>query len=449
MTFGSLFSGVGGIDLGMERAGWRCAWQVEAKAFRRAVLATHWPGVKRYDDIQTVGGKELAPVDCITAGVPCQDVSIAGRRAGLKGARTKLFFDFARILEEIRPAWFVFENVPGLLSSNQGRDFAVVQYVLMGKCGYGVSWRILNSQFFGVAQRRRRLFIVGRFGKPCPAEVLFEPPGGGWDIEAGGEEGPKIAATITGGTGRIGSRGGEEGPILLPQPSRKRSDLRGGMRDGQENFIVRQAISAHYAKHGAGGAGDGEWNNLVTAPLTAGSHPNSSAPGRRREDDYNLVIPPLRGSGAGTARSGGPKLHAEDEFCIPHPVRSDPGDQPGKQIESPTGRPGPDAGEGRPAARGDTAYSLRRDPGTFQAQNANLVVAKPILTQEGKQSHAPENNYVSAPVDADRVRSFAGLPEGLDSPRYEALGDAVTVAVAEWIGRRILKTAPRGQSWRV
>lgn len=121
-------------------------------------------------------------VDCICAGVPCQDVSVAGKRQGLRGERTGLFYEFARILREIRPTWFVFENVPGLLSSNEGRDFAEIQRVLMVECGYGICWRILNSQFFGVAQRRRRVFIVGYLGKPCPAQILFESEGGSGKI---------------------------------------------------------------------------------------------------------------------------------------------------------------------------------------------------------------------------------------------------------------------------
>lgn len=161
--------------MGFEQAGWKTLWQVENNPFCRAVLATRFPDAERsVTDVRNAGSKNLAAVDCITAGVPCQDVSVAGKRAGLKGERTGLFFEFARILQELRPAWFVFENVPGLLSSNRGRDFAEVLRVLMVECGYGVCWRVLDSQFFGVAQRRRRVFIVGRFGEPCPAEVLFE-----------------------------------------------------------------------------------------------------------------------------------------------------------------------------------------------------------------------------------------------------------------------------------
>src|SRR5579864_8857701 len=174
MKVGSLFSGIEGFGLGFEKAGWEIAWQVEQEPFCNAVLKTHWPAVQRFTDIRRVGRDVLSPVDCITAGVPCQDVSVAGRRAGLKGERTGLFYEFARILQELRPTWFVFENVPGLFSSNKGRDFAEVLRILMVECGYGVSWRVLDSRYFNVAQRRERVFIVGCFGKPCPAQILFE-----------------------------------------------------------------------------------------------------------------------------------------------------------------------------------------------------------------------------------------------------------------------------------
>jgi len=202
VKLGSLFAGVGGFDKGFEDAGFETVWQVEKEPFCIAVLKTRFPNAERYYEIKDCGGMDgtkkhkLKYVDIITGGAPCQDVSVAGKRAGLAGERTGLFYEFARILKEVRPAWFVFENVPGLLSSNRGRDFAEVLRVLMVECGYGVCWRVLDSQFFGVAQRRRRVFIAGRFGKPCPAEVLFEPEG---DVKAAPQK--SIFGCIAGGYG--------------------------------------------------------------------------------------------------------------------------------------------------------------------------------------------------------------------------------------------------------
>src|SRR5690625_1118978 len=122
MTFGSLFAGIGGFDLGLEQSGMDCKWQVEIEPFPRRVLERHWPGLHRPEDVRDVGGNNLESVDLICGGFPCQDLSVAGRRAGLAGERSGLFFEFMRIVDELAPCWVLIENVPGLLSSAGGRD---------------------------------------------------------------------------------------------------------------------------------------------------------------------------------------------------------------------------------------------------------------------------------------------------------------------------------------
>jgi DNA (cytosine-5)-methyltransferase 1 len=174
MKFGSLFSGIGGFDLGFERAGMQCVWQSEIYPPARRLLKRHYPNVQLKGDIQF---ERFEAVDLICRGFPCQDVSTAGRRAGLVGERSGLWFAFLDVLQRNKPEWVVIENVPGLLSSNAGRDFATILYGL-GECGYRVAWRVLNSQYFGVPQRRRRVFIVGHLGDGRAAEVLFERESG-------------------------------------------------------------------------------------------------------------------------------------------------------------------------------------------------------------------------------------------------------------------------------
>lgn len=193
MRFGSLFSGIGGFDLGFERAGMECAWQCEIDPKAQDVLRKHW-GVKIYDDVRTIT-KDAEPVDLICGGFPCQDVSIAGKRKGLAGERSGLWFEFARIIDELEPKWVVIENVPGLLSSNRGQDFAVIVQWLANR-GYGVSWRILDAQYFGVPQRRRRVFIVGSLGNGDSAKVLFESEGLSGDTPQGRKAGEGIAGTL-------------------------------------------------------------------------------------------------------------------------------------------------------------------------------------------------------------------------------------------------------------
>lgn len=195
MFVGSLFSGVGGFDLGFERAGMTVRWQVEIDKHCQSILRRHWPDAELYDDVTEVRGDGLPAVDVICGGFPCQDLSVAGRRKGLAGERSGLWFEFHRILAEARPEWVVIENVPGLLSSSRGRDFAVILSGL-GKLGYLSAWRILDAQYFGVAQRRRRVFLVGHLGDGRAAEVLFEREGGGGGTTAGKEEGAELARDV-------------------------------------------------------------------------------------------------------------------------------------------------------------------------------------------------------------------------------------------------------------
>jgi DNA (cytosine-5)-methyltransferase 1 len=159
LTVGSTFTGVGGADIGFEQAGFTISWQCELDAWKRTILASHWPDVQIFDDITTM--LDPPPVDILIGGFPCQDLSVAGQRKGFTGERSILAFEFLRLAESIRPRWLVLENVPGLLSSSGGADFArLIDEVVA--CGYGVAWRILDARFFSVPQRRRRVFIVAR-----------------------------------------------------------------------------------------------------------------------------------------------------------------------------------------------------------------------------------------------------------------------------------------------
>jgi DNA-cytosine methyltransferase len=159
LTVGSTFTGIGGADLGFEWAGFRVAWQCEFDPWKQSVLRAHWPDVPLYDDITTL--HDPPTVDVMLGGFPCQDLSVAGKRKGFDGERSVLAFEFLRVAESIAPRWIVLENVPGLLSSNRGRDFARLVDEMVG-CGYGVGWRILDARYFGVPQRRRRIFLVAR-----------------------------------------------------------------------------------------------------------------------------------------------------------------------------------------------------------------------------------------------------------------------------------------------
>jgi len=159
LTFGSLFSGIGGFDLGFERAGMECKWQVEIDEACNKVLEKHWPNIARYKDVREVGKSNLEPVDVICGGFPCQDVSLAGLRKGLEGKRSTLWTEFYRIVCEIQPRWVVIENVSGLLSSDNGEFFRIILWGL-ASVGYDAEWRIIKASDFGANHKRERIIIV-------------------------------------------------------------------------------------------------------------------------------------------------------------------------------------------------------------------------------------------------------------------------------------------------
>lgn len=173
-TIGSLFAGIGGFDVGFENAGYRTAWQVELNPINRAVLTDRFPHARQFEDVRECGAHNLSAVDVITAGFPCQDISVAGSRPrGLQGERSGLFWEVIRILKETQPRWVVLENVVNLLAVNDSRDFETVIRAL-ADCGYVGFWRVLNAQYFGVPQQRRRIFLVAGYRQMPPIQLLAD-----------------------------------------------------------------------------------------------------------------------------------------------------------------------------------------------------------------------------------------------------------------------------------
>lgn len=167
MTVGSLFSGIGGLDLGLERAGMEIRWQVEIDKFCRKVLEKHWPDVRRYGDIRELTGDELERVDLICGGFPCQPVSLAGKRCGQEDERW-LWPEMARIIRMVRPRYVLVENVPGLLVRGMGDILGD-----LASLGYDAEWQVLPAAAFGAPHIRERVFIVAYSdsqrcnGRPC------------------------------------------------------------------------------------------------------------------------------------------------------------------------------------------------------------------------------------------------------------------------------------------
>lgn len=204
LTLGSLFSGSGGFELGALMSGITPVWASEIEPFCIMVTSRRLPDVKHYGDITKIDGGKIEPVNIITFGSPCQDLSVAGKRNGLDGSRSCLFHEAVRVIKEMRgatngnnPRFILWENVPGAFTSNKGEDFKrVIEEIIsirqnidvpqpsgwahagqvMGN-DYSVAWRTLDAQFWGVPQRRRRIFLVADLDGPCAPKVLFESEG--------------------------------------------------------------------------------------------------------------------------------------------------------------------------------------------------------------------------------------------------------------------------------
>lgn len=172
-TFGSIFSGAGGFDIGLELANWECMWQVEWDKDCQKVLQKNWPETLKYSDVTDVDGADLIPVDAISFGSPCQDLSLAGTRKGFGGDRSSMFFEATRVIQEMRnatgnqfPQWIIWENVVGALSSRGGDDFEAVLTEMVKLGANHVEWGVLNAEHYGVPQHRRRIFVVARLHTP-------------------------------------------------------------------------------------------------------------------------------------------------------------------------------------------------------------------------------------------------------------------------------------------
>ena len=174
MIYGSVCSGIEAASVAWHPLGWKASFVSEIDNFPRAVLAHHYPEVPLHGDFTTIQACDYQPINLLVGGTPCQSFSVAGLRGGLADDRGNLALEYLRLADRLRPRWLVWENVPGVLSSNGGRDFGSILGGL-GELGYGFAYRVLDAQYFGLAQGRKRVFLVGHLGDwRRAAAVLFE-----------------------------------------------------------------------------------------------------------------------------------------------------------------------------------------------------------------------------------------------------------------------------------
>jgi DNA (cytosine-5)-methyltransferase 1 len=420
----SLFSGIGGFDLGFERAGMTIVGMCEIDRHAQSVLRRRFPSATLHTDVRKVS-YERGAVDVICGGFPCQDLSVAGKRRGLAGDRSGLWHEFARIIDEAEPAWVVIENVPGLFSSNAGRDFAVIVDWLAQR-GYGVGWRVLDAQGFGLAQRRKRVFIVASFGTKRGCTVLLEPESVRWDTTTrrGERQGDTraVAKCLTAHSGRADWETRNMTPTVYAIDSQssnswKSQNPNSGIHEEQiartidttgtnptanqgGNVIVPFAIQGNIVDRQRGSAnGIGISQSNISYTLTAVD---------RHAVATTDISPTLRAEAKQSLMSGDGNINAP--LAIGTLWESSHGYDPARVMPNQ-----------------DIVPTLSAKMGTGE-NNVPLIGVRRLT-----------------PTECERLQGFPdGWTEGQsDAQRYKQLGNAVAVPVAEWIGHRILTAVLR------
>lgn len=431
LTLVSLFDGVGGFPLAFSRAGVRTVATVEIDKGAADLTAIHFPRVAQFDDVTKVSGDELRAVGfvpergIVTAGWPCQDNSVAGRRAGLDGARSGLWWHVVRLLDETRPRWFVGENVPGLLSVNDGRDFGAVLGSL-AELGYGFAYRVLDAKYFGVPQQRRRVFIVGHLGAPwgASAQVLLEPESGGGDSPQSGKAWPDIAGTLTAGTN---STGGTRPP--------------GTQVDTANTLVVAPALTARYAK----GTDSDATDALLVAALTANGVGTCGADDNQAQARHLIATVAgqhthaLTAEGADASEDGTGRGTPIIAYTPDHAATLTSGRSATKGVNAPGRRQEDDTNL--------VALDLRnaaRDLG--ETQGLGVRPGGPSYTLSAATQRATPGVHVETivrrltPMECERLQGYPDRwTDGQsDAQRYREMGNSLAVPVVEWIAHRLV-----------
>jgi DNA (cytosine-5)-methyltransferase 1 len=384
MQYLSVCSGIEAASVAWHGLGWNAAGFSEIEPFPCSVLAERFPDVQNFGDMTRFMEWDIEPgsVDVLVGGTPCQSFSVAGLRGGLTDDRGNLALTYCQILQKFKPRWFVWENVPGVLSSNGGRDFGSIVGAMV-ELGYGFAYRVLDAQHFGVPQRRRRVFIVGCFGDwSRPAKVLFEPG----CVSGDSSKGRKAKQDTTGTLASRTSAGGGLGTDF---------DLSGGLQ------IASTGNRAHCLNAGGMGRQDYETETMIVAI-------------QERAVSTNETNGP-QGSGF---RTDGKAYTLEARHHV--------------QAVAFSGRNRGDDGRGYdrpPNVTGDVA-------GTVDTVKPGNVAGSTI----GVRRLTPrECERLQGFPDDWTLVTHRGKPAA-DGPRYKAIGNSMAVPVMRWIGERIAAT---------
>ena len=413
LTYASVCSGIEAPGVATRPLGWRPLWFAEISPFPSAVLAHHYPDVQNYGDFTALLTNPPASPDVLIGGTPCQSFSVAGLRGGLTDHRGNLALAFMALVDVLRPRWVLWENVPGVLSSNGGRDFGSILGAL-GKLGYGFAYRILDAQYAGLAQRRKRVFLVGYSGDwRCPAAALFEPEslrrdspprrgtrsgvagavgtgascGGGWRV--GADE------AAAGHVLPVGLRDsdGETARSLNAHPTRMDLDT--------ETFVV--ATAGTLCSNGKA-AGSTTQQDAEAGMLIAYNVHGANANAKERHAYEADVARCVDQTGGWAPNQGG--------TCIAHTLRGN-------------GHDASEDGTGRGVPLVPVAFAV------FPGVASPTMGVRRLSCTEMERLQGFPDGYTSIP--------YRGKPAGQcpDGPRAKALGNSMATNVIRWICERI------------
>lgn len=401
MIFGSVCSGIEAASVAWHPLGWRAAFYSEIEKFPSAVLAHHYPDTQNYGDMTRFKEWPDAKLNVLVGGTPCQSFSVAGLRKGLDDPRGNLMLTYGAIAGRYRPRWLVWENVPGVLSSNGGRDFGTFLGML-GQLGYGFAYRIFDAQYAGLAQRRKRVFVVGCLGDwRAAAAVLFERHSLQGHPAPSRETRKDVAPTLsarTQGGGGLGTA----------------SELDGGLVP-----VVSPALKARDCK---APSSDGDGDGAPLIPCIAIRTAQTSSNGHGFSDEVAYTLDGAQGQ---AIAFGWQNSASQGDSVSEHITPTlDKSKTPAVAVAL-RGRDG-----GATAELGDeVGHTLRASQGGGDKPHVLVGMAVRRLL----------------PVECERLQGFPDgytdiRPKGKptpDGPRYRALGNSMAVPCMSWIGRRI------------
>ena len=454
MRVASVCSGIGGAELAFHGIAAH-AFAAETDPFARAVLAHRFPDLKVHHDLTQIPAS-AGPVDVLAGGTPCQSFSIAGLRGGMADERGNLALEFLRLAERLRARWVLWENVPGVLSSNNGRDFGAFIGGL-AELGYGWAYRSLDAQYFGLAQRRKRVFVVGYLGDwRRAAAVLFEPASLRGHPAPSREARERAAPTLNAGPtsgGRTYGKCADTAEGLIPYDILGTPATRGAVQTDLHTALRSRAP----------GASEASTTTVIADSLRSHPRPGSNSVGALAFGGNNTAgsIDIATAVNAHGGTHG--RLDFESETFVTHSLRADGFDA----SEDGTGRGTPlvafnhlmGAKAGSIGLQEEQAITVGTRTGggaiAFDARQSDTITYGDMSGPLDSNNGSRRRNGVATASSVRRLtprecERLQGFPDGwtdvvyrgkaaADGPRYRALGNAFAIPVVRWIARRLVR----------